>query len=81
MNLAFIRRQKDGSHLDAFRPQHQSRRQTSSVGDAARGDDWDVPRVHDLRHKRHGAELPDMAAGLSAFSHQRVGSRPFHPFG
>ena len=80
-NIALVGRQEHGAALHAFRAQHEGRRHTAAVCNAARCDDRDIHRVNHLRHERHGGQLADVAAAFHTFRDDRVRACALHAFG
>ena len=66
MNDGFLCDNKSCSHLDCLSAQHESRRDSSSITDAACCNDRDGYRINDLRNESHGGRLTDMSAGFGS---------------
>ena len=78
MNDGFLCDNKSCSHLDCLSAQHEGRRDSSSIADAACRDDRDRYRVNDLRNESHGGRLTDMSAGFGSLCNDSISAAALH---
>ena len=77
-NMAFLCGQKYRSALYAFRAEHANRCQSAAVCDAARRNNRNVYRIHNLRQQSHRRRLTNVSAGLHALCNDCIDAQTLH---